>query len=188
MAYNYDRDFVQRHQETVDQLKELARTGDTARMEFTDARQLRASQRLINNLLRCMALYDPAYVDLRQRVRTWTKYEREQWVLYVGAPQQKLPGASPLRTASTSVGGGIGETQNNHLDYPIHIGTSGEWTAFGAKMMGMATHILTVRAEFKIPPKLDRVDVFDGWFAVVKSPTTIIFQRGERPDVTENGL
>ena len=95
MAYDYTREFLVLHKDTVHKLRNLAMTGDIWRLEFDNPKSMVYTQRQINNVLANMAVnLGQEGQDLRQTIRTWTMIDPQTgaWILHVGKPPMVLPG------------------------------------------------------------------------------------------------
>lgn len=92
MAYDYSPQWLQRNQELVSKLIQIAGSGEVLHVQSDMWQDVKNRQHEINNALASMARNMPAFADIRQTIRTWTDYRHEQYHLYVGRPQQRVSG------------------------------------------------------------------------------------------------
>lgn len=186
MGYDYSKQFLAEHAVTVQQLTELANTDDVAVMTYADPKELNRARLIVSNILASLALnYPDQYKGLRERIRTWTEFDKakEVWCLFVGNPRHKITGRRPgLLPGQRHIAayGPAGQSGAPEELWSKPISNKEEFEEFVRFVAGLSAGTQRVRAELADPPDNEnflRVFQSIGWQPSMQGPTTIALKR-----------
>jgi hypothetical protein len=121
MAYDYSREWLDRHSAEIKQVIEAYEQDNILYWSSPDPTIIRNQRYKINNLLRSLTHHRPDLYELRQRMRTWIVYDKDSgnWIVHLGKPKRALPGTKPGKASSLAVP--VAETvvaKSNILNFP----------------------------------------------------------------------